>query len=336
MKRSWLSRNHKFVDNRFVGGHVPVSESTTNGRILRRKWNGRHKQWCSLCKEPIDSWGPHMGRRDHQLLDAAYTSHTEYPRAWDPDAVIHGAVNRLGCDYYGFYRYYDAQEHMRRDELFSMLRTVTKDKLVFMAIEELHSQIYISDAKSTFYEHSLRSIFHLFPESSVDKLSACHQYVMNSYNLERVYELLSIFRLDPHRGRNYKFAADGAEGLWDSEEGVTLEDRQGDMESAERVPEFSHRSMVVKGLLGQLRWCLDADSVPGVSDDDAYLVMIGEILCRGLLAEAVTIRTAEYGLLAEAVWEEFGKQRRPPLQLHNSSATPNLPSGPLAVFCSFQ
>lgn len=51
-----------------------------------RAWNAT-PHWCALCREPINAWNDHRGKRDHICLEMFFTALVHCERRWDPVEV---------------------------------------------------------------------------------------------------------------------------------------------------------------------------------------------------------------------------------------------------------
>ncbi|CAD2221955.1 hypothetical protein, conserved [Angomonas deanei] len=307
------------------GGKVPIY-SMVNGVIQKRYWVYKNPNWCELCKEPVSLWVNHMGRKDHALMDLHYTALVECPRRWDPTVLAAELAKDLGVDITGYQRQFGRMDGERRNEIYAMLVELEAGGMLYFGEPR---STYLTRMQGSFrgHDHQGSIVLHryliapfvrLFPYAHIQDLSNLLDFVSCSYNMETVYDLCSMYTLDTVAIKaNYKSsspvalglggaaAGSSASGGYENQKPVSEEPSKEEQEEA-----FSRKAIFVRQILGQLRWLsLPDQEHPAGYTFPPYMITLGEILLKALVAEIILARLCEYMVRAEPVWQSCGFER---------------------------
>ncbi|EPY30102.1 hypothetical protein STCU_04235 [Strigomonas culicis] len=309
------------------GGSIPVY-SMVHGLIQKRFWVFRNASWCDLCKEPVALWVNHMGRKDHALMDQHYSALVEFPRRWNPEALLGGFAAALGVDIGAYQRHYAHVDHARRVELYAMLRELEREGMLFFG-----------DPRQTFLarqQGGLRGLDHqgalvlhrylmgpfmrLYPDGHIQDYSNLLDFVSCSYNMETVYDLCAMHTLDTIAIKSNirpsspvamglgGAAASASAGSGFEQQAVAGAEERSKEEEAEA---FSRKAVFVRQIMGQLRWLtLPEQAHPAGYTFPPYTITLGEICLKALIVEIIMARLCEYMVRAEPVWRDFGYERK--------------------------
>ncbi|KAG5509148.1 hypothetical protein JKF63_06157 [Porcisia hertigi] len=186
------------------GGSVPIY-SMMHGQIDKRNWVFRNPQWCELCNEPVSRWLDHQSRKDHALLDLHYSQLAEWPRRWNPEAVLTTFMEHLGIDSVEPYH-----------ALFSKLDREGRTALYAMLVKlEEAGMVHFGSSRDTYLSRmmgGLRGLDHqgalvlheclmgpflrLFPNGLIQDYSNLLDFISCGYNMETVYDMCGMYTLD--------------------------------------------------------------------------------------------------------------------------------------------
>ncbi|KAG8344143.1 hypothetical protein ERJ75_000130200 [Trypanosoma vivax] len=263
-------------------------------------WN-ETENWCSLCREPFNSWNEHRGKRDHICLEMFYNALVQYNRRWSPALVwweleestmarrrcaSMPRVAKTGVPWDGvaplngsFVDYvlapnegkgalkalmscYDHAEHLRRRlELHALLQHLIHNGIVRTDRASISGGASFHGSLVMFKE-LFPNLTNLFPFADAKEISALTQMIASSYNSETVFDLCNFSALLPV-GREDEMAEKCAGG--DSPRSRTAGEEVGNPnppESGSRIEHTYHwKGVFCRGVMGQLRWALESDSV---------------------------------------------------------------------------
>ena len=265
---------------------------------MLRQWQVT-ENWCSLCKEPFNSYSEHRGKRDHICLEMFYDSLVDYHRVWAADSVVLSMQRSLrNLTMHALFSKHDSIDVLRREDAFAMLSELKKAKIILLGRELLASPL---KNKETSYQGSLAMfewhwdcVSRLFPKADAKQVSSFTQMAASAYNLETVYDLCGLKHLFQ--------PGDFAEGTDDYT--------------------YFYKGVWLRSILGQLRWMMDPRAEVLVPNCPAQFEVIGAIVFRLLIAETIFTRACEYVCRVEAVWREH-LESYPPSSL---SPVPKAPS----------
>ncbi|CAJ1987551.1 KREPB7 [Leishmania donovani] len=186
------------------GGSVPVY-SMMHGQIDKRNWVFRNPQWCELCNEPVSRWLDHQGRKDHALLDLHYSQLAEWPRRWNPEAVLSTFMEHLGIDsvepYHALFSKLDSEG---RTELYAMLVKLEEAGMVhFGSSRDTYLSRMVGGMRG--FDHQGALVLHeclmgpflrLFPNGLIQDYSNLLDFISCGYNMETVYDMCGMYTLD--------------------------------------------------------------------------------------------------------------------------------------------
>ncbi|CCD14532.1 unnamed protein product [Trypanosoma congolense IL3000] len=312
-------------------------------------WN-ETDNWCSLCCEPVNSWNEHRGKRDHICLEMFYNAIVQFGRRWSPttlwweveecallrrceaprplqpfdqDVVCNrfvdfvcaptenkGGVSLLmGC--------YDRAEHYtRRLGLHACLRHLVDNGVVRTDRASLSGGASFHGSLVTFKE-LFPGLFNMFPFADAKEISALTQMIASTYNSETVFDLCNfqqLFSVGMEQGTAGTANDNDARGLQSVSHGTGQGGGDASPANASGENSFHLKGVFCRGVMGQLRWALECDSVAcplqgacGCHRElDPYWQVLSEHTCRALLAEMVFCRVSEYIVRVEGVWRRRG------------------------------
>ncbi|KAF5225193.1 hypothetical protein ECC02_001738 [Trypanosoma cruzi] len=309
-------------------------------------WN-ETENWCSLCREPHNGWNEHRGKRDHICLEMFYNALVQYSRRWTP-ATLWWEVEKcaffrrsspeppypslditqelIGESYVDYVhaptagkdnlsalmKYYDRAEHYeRRLELYACIQHLIENGILRTDRASLSGGSSFHGSLVTFKE-LFPNLVNMFPYADAKEISALTQMIASTYNSETVFDLCNFRMLVPwDQGQEAKTTK--------SNVSPTTGEHRGDFISDSAVGEYSYhwKAVFCRGVMGQLRWALESDSVAcplqtgevkGGDFRDHYLQVLAEHTCRALLAEMVFCRVSEYVVRVEGVWRQRGQE----------------------------
>ncbi|CAJ1020270.1 hypothetical protein, conserved [Leishmania lindenbergi] len=186
------------------GGSVPIY-SMMHGQIDKRNWVFRNPQWCELCNEPVSRWLDHQSRKDHALLDLHYSQLAEWPRRWNPEAVLSTFMEHLGIDsvepYHALFSKLDREG---RTELYAILVKLEEAGMVhFGSSRDTYLSRMVGGMRG--FDHQGALVLHeclmgpflrLFPNGLIQDYSNLLDFMSCSYNMETVYDMCGMYTLD--------------------------------------------------------------------------------------------------------------------------------------------
>ncbi|RNE99341.1 hypothetical protein TraAM80_08252 [Trypanosoma rangeli] len=326
------------------------SSTTTSNNNLACSWVWNETEnWCSLCLEPHNGWNEHRGKRDHICLEMFYNALVQYNRQWTPatlwwevekctllrrsssDAsrlcldITHELLGESYLDYVhaptagkdnlsALMKYYDRAEHYeRRLELYACIQHLIENGIVRTDRTALSGGSSFHGSLVAFKE-LFPNLVNMFPYADAKEISALTQMIASTYNSETVFDLCNFRALFPwEQGQEVTEAKNHIS--------PSTEEIRGDAiipDSA--VGEYSYhwKGVFCRGVMGQLRWALESDSVAcplqtgkgkrGGVFSDQYWHVLAEHTCRALLAEMVFCRVSEYVVRVEGVWRRRGQK----------------------------
>ena len=320
---------------------------STSSFGLSRSWNAT-ENWCSLCKEPFNSWNEHRGKRDHICLEMVYDAVIKYPhRVWDPlgvweqvasfvsvpsSSVVDGPHARAASSHGGthagkegerestarrhkrFLGVYDRQEHVRRQNLLLALKVLVDARVLIFDQDRLRQSPLSNNSiglhgSLVMFKRLFPPLISMFPSAEAKDISGMTQMVSASYNLETVFELCDLRSLLTKK----EYQARCAKPSTEDGGGVAIYDSE-EARSAAAAGELSYftKGVLVRQIFGQLRWMTEEGSVEcpfGEGTVLPHLQIIGEYACEALIAEIITCKICEYVCRVEQVWRDQGAPR---------------------------
>ena len=168
-----------------------------------RTWN-ESPNWCNLCKEPINSWNEHRGKREHICLELFYGRIVgSEVRQWDPlsalrwERYFRGRANvAFGAFADHFEATYDGD---RRAEILALTKYLIDANILFVG-RKFQSSIFAKQPVGFFgavlmYKAHFPPIVAMFPSADAKEISCLTQMVSGQYNLESVYDLCGFRHL---------------------------------------------------------------------------------------------------------------------------------------------
>ncbi|RNF05861.1 uncharacterized protein Tco025E_07717 [Trypanosoma conorhini] len=310
-------------------------------------WN-ETENWCSLCREPHNGWNDHRGKRDHICLEMFYNALVQYSRQWTPATLwweiekctllrrsssdapclspdfTHELFGESYLDYVhaptagkgnlsALMKYYDRAEHYgRRLELYACIQHLIENGIVRTDRAALSGGSSFHGSLVTFKE-LFPNLVNMFPYADAKEISALTQMIASTYNGETVFDLCNFRGLVPWEQGNEAAMAKG-------QVSPSTGELQGDAIPDSAMGEYSYhwKGVFCRGVMGQLRWALETDSVacplqPGEGKtggvfSEEYWQVLAEHTCRALLAEMVFCRVSEYVVRVEGVWRQRGQE----------------------------
>ncbi|CBZ25138.1 conserved hypothetical protein [Leishmania mexicana MHOM/GT/2001/U1103] len=186
------------------GGSVPVY-SMMHGQIDKRNWVFRNPQWCELCNEPVSRWLDHQSRKDHALLDLHYSQLAEWPRRWNPEAVLSTFMEHLGIDsvepYHALFSKLDSEG---RTELYAILVKLEEAGMVhFGSSRDTYLSRMVGGLRGldhqgalVLHECLMGPFLRLFPNGLIQDYSNLLDFISCGYNMETVYDMCGMYTLD--------------------------------------------------------------------------------------------------------------------------------------------
>lgn len=338
------------------GGSVPIY-STMHGIVDKRNWEDGTPGWCKLCNEPIHRWIEHISRKDHALLDLHYTQLMETHRRWNPDALLRAVHDELGIsDTEPFHRLFGRVDIEGRTQVFAMLMKLEEAGMLhFEHGRDTYLTRMIGGLRGLDHQGSLvlheclmGPFLRLYPNGHIQDFSNLLDFISCSYNMETVYDMCGMYKLDKialreHYGPSSP-AALGLGGIATSSPAARgyendLLESLNDAASAAGTPAsaetpssrqlvahaaraaklqekaetlaFSRKTMFVRMVLGQLRWLLMPEQVhPAGYTFPPHIMTLGEVCLKALVVAIIETRLCEYMVRAEPVWLRFGLERR--------------------------
>ena len=253
-----------------------------------RQWNLK-PNWCSLCKEPYNSWDQHRGKRDHVCLEVFFDAICCQPRRWNVSDMWNKA-SRWSLPVQSIFSTHDVSDKLRREKLVASLFYLKRKGVIFASLPEcaeipegmflrryLSAKAYVSRGSMYLHKMIAYSLIHLFPRAEAKHLTAFSQQVASTYNMETLWDMCNF------------------SSLLGIPSGFTLC--------------FHEKGALIKSMLGELSDFVD--HVP----DQPYLALhsgvehtLADFVARALCAEAVQLRMLEYISRVEAVWKEYGHE----------------------------
>ncbi|KEG09042.1 hypothetical protein DQ04_05931020 [Trypanosoma grayi] len=333
---------------------TPAGLSST-GAAYTWVWN-ETENWCSLCREPLNSWNEHRGKRDHICLEMFYNALVQYGRRWTPATLWweveectllrrtspplkptslsfgEGFEGETYLDYVdaptaskgglsSLMNYYDRAEHYtRRLELYACIRHLADNGILRTDRAALTGGASFHGSLVTFKE-LFPNLVNMFPYADAKEISALTQMIASTYNSETVFDLCNFQALliggEQHQQQRQKDEGAEAAILRNSKE-----QQRGNVVADSAAGEHSYywKGVFCRGVMGQLRWALEPDSVAcplqtsGEGGSGAerfsghYWQVLAEHTCRALLAEMVFCRVSEYVVRVEGVWRQRGQE----------------------------
>jgi hypothetical protein len=301
---------------------VPIFSASPNGKFVKRYWAHRHDGWCDACGEPIPVWVQHMGRMDHSLLDAHYNSMADYPhRRWSAGSVLTDARRRFGvkASATAWMQVASDGEHARRTHIHALVCWLRDQGALDLGqlsdgpLASLGAGLQGSMVQFNLFP---KIILQHFPNGSVAMLSDIMCFVLANYNMETVYDLCSFASIDdavnsadtmedlpPFAAKAAAARSFGSvnEGAADDGGGEPAEEA-----GAGSAVGFSRKGSFVRGILGQLRHLYEGRDDPlGREILTVHRAAAAE-LCRHIIVESFFVRTAEYSVRMEPVWQRHG------------------------------
>ncbi|KAH9599192.1 hypothetical protein LSM04_008946 [Trypanosoma melophagium] len=315
-------------------------------------WN-ETENWCSLCREPLNSWNEHRGKRDHICLEMFYNALVQYGRQWTPSTLwweveectlLKRPCSALPCPsketiddlvdgpYFDYVdgpsagndnlstlmRYYDRAEHYgRRLELFTCVQHLVENGIIRTDRASLSGGASFHGSLVTFKE-LFPNLVNMFPYADAKEISALTQMIASTYNSETVFDLCNFKMLMP-----VDQAQETSTGIGKKNIPPPFEEQQQQNsvipDSATGDYSYHLKGVFCRGVMGQLRWALEPDSVAspllgvdgnnrGGSFDHYHWHVLAEHTCRALLAEMVFCRISEYVVRVEGVWRQRGQE----------------------------
>ncbi|KAG5504646.1 hypothetical protein JIQ42_06487 [Leishmania sp. Namibia] len=186
------------------GGSVPVY-SMMHGQIDKRNWVFRNPQWCELCNEPVSRWLDHQSRKDHALLDLHYSQLAEWPRRWNPEAVLSTFMAHLGIDSLEpYHTLFSKMDREGRNELYAILVKLEEAGMVhFGSSRDTYLSRMMGGLRGLDHQGSLvlheclmGPFLRLFPNGLIQDYSNLLDFMSCSYNMETVYDMCGMYTLD--------------------------------------------------------------------------------------------------------------------------------------------
>ncbi|AAZ10432.1 KREPB6 [Trypanosoma equiperdum] len=220
--------------------------------------------------------------------------------------------------------YYDRMEHYkRRLELYACIQHLIDNGIVRTDRGSLGGGASFHGSLVTFKE-LFPNLVNMFPFADAKEISALTQMIASTYNGETVFDLCNFQGLLPagQGGGDTTGGKGNTSGCGNSQQRLAFNAEQKGSEdssvtaSAEGVYSYHWKGMFCRGVMGQLRWALECDSVacPLKRADgskhvcDPYWQVLSEYTCRALLAEMVFCRVSEYIVRVEGVWRKCGQE----------------------------
>ncbi|KAG5482927.1 hypothetical protein LSCM1_06965 [Leishmania martiniquensis] len=186
------------------GGSVPVY-SMMHGQIDKRNWVFRNPQWCELCNEPVSRWIDHQSRKDHALLDLHYSQLAEWPRRWNPEAVLSTFMAHLGVESLEpYHALFSKMDREGRTELYAILVKLEEAGMVHFGssrdtyLSRMMGGLRGLDHQGALVLHEclMGPFLRLFPNGLIQDYSNLLDFMSCSYNMETVYDMCGMYTLD--------------------------------------------------------------------------------------------------------------------------------------------
>ena len=334
-----------------VDSQVPVTYS--HGHILRRHWIYRNEAWCDLCQEPVDSYLVHSGKKDHVLLDVSVTALCLYPRTWDAKRVLMGIRSLFGGDgpVEQFYDSFRREEHDRRVKLLGALQFLADGK--WIQTSNFNSTCFArmcglelgSLLQGALLQHEIlaQQVLRIYHEGDIATFAYLMDFIMCSYNMETVYDLVGLRNIDP-QGSRMGISSPQASGISGLATALSTE-QESTSAPATRSPltsrfaqrtqrsqeeaAFSHKVSFVREILTQLRWALsESKRHPSGKEMPGHIQVLAEYCGKSLVTECVGARICEYVIRADPIWQRHGMERRKLVdkEIVSQSVTPRFTS----------
>jgi hypothetical protein len=321
------------ISSRYEGGHVPIFSAHASANAVRHSWAFRNAGWCEACREPISSWLGHVGRMDHNLLDLHYSAIADYKhRKWNPEEVIAQLPYTFGLrSTQSLIDVYGQEDHARRVEISTLISFLGAEEIITLGdMSYAFTAEMGGGLQGTMVQHQMMitPLLHMFPNAAVANLSDLTCFMFSNYHFETIYDLCSLSEIDEAaadeagdrwtpfgegRGKvaSQALCAAGAEA--GAEEGGADEGRTS----------FSQKGRFLRGVMGQLRWCMQGRPHPAFSSElPEWVSVIGDRLLRLIICEIVYLRSCEYSVRMEPVWREQGFEHLKQAYLAKSAQYP--------------
>ena len=253
-----------------------------------RQWNLK-PNWCSLCKEPYNSWDQHRGKRDHVCLEVFFDAVCCQSRRWNvKDIWKNTFLGKLPLE--SIFTANDTTDKLRREKLISALFYLKRKGVIFASLPECAAipegmflrryhtaRTYVP--RGTFYMHKMTTfaIIHLFPRAEAKHHTAFSQQIASTYNMETLWDMCNF------------------SSLLAIQQGFT--------------PCFYEKGALIKSILGELSDYIDhVPDEPTVSAHSGTEHYLADYVARSIMAEAIHLRMLEYVSRVEAVWHEYGDE----------------------------
>lgn len=312
----------------YVPHQSRIDAARAKSPSLSAVWNAT-ENWCSLCKEPLNSWNEHRGKRDHVCLEMFFDQFVEYASQWNTDVRRHLSLYYAHRLFHteSAMRAHAHDEKQRRMELLHILKHLFDEGLL------RRGRLYASSADfnvhqmhgaMALFRHQYPAISAMFPHSTAAQCSGLSQMSASLYNCETVFDLCGLRDL----------VGDDA-----PTQGV-IRTQRGEVSDVG----YTYKGTFLRSMLGQLRFTIDPGSVPppvmrgakyarSGGAVPAHLELLGKIAAKTIIAELIFCRTCEYICRVEPVWRDLMMSKKPPRPAGTlpQSVTPRLSN--YGAFC---
>jgi len=259
-----------------------------------RQWN-LTDTWCSLCQEPYNDFGKHVGKKDHICLEMVFDAICIQPRRWIPSHVWRALEHRQfspNVDFGSVVKTFDVQEKLRREKLLAVLyylkrKGVLKKCWIRPEISAVDRAVSLTPSEDAWYlagkgndfmmQLQIPAILRLFPRSTSKQQAAFGQQAMVTYNIEQMWDTVNMTALL-------------------------------DISSNVSVP-FIYKTLIQRGIIGELMSIVDP--APTEHYPVAFTGVehqLAEYAVEALVTECVYMKAMEFVLRVEPAWRMYGQE----------------------------